>query len=107
MMFWHDDFNGRLFPKIKFLQVRKDPFRPSDVEGLYILRIEVYRETENDRYFGLKMKQNQKVMKEETCLFDDKGRLKIVYGADAYRIIKKSCYKAHIPRDLPKEEANV
>ena len=40
----------------------------------------------------------------ETCYFDEKGKLQIVSGEDAYPIILKSCHKTHIGRDLEKEE---
>ena len=55
--------------------------------------------TDYNTYFSLKLRKNKKIVKEETCLLDDEGHLKIVCGADAYYIILKSCYKTHIPRN--------
>ena len=64
MRLWTNDFNGRLFLKKQFLQVRRDPFRSSDdVEGLYVFRIEVYPETEEEMYFALKLKKNDQIIK--------------------------------------------
>ena len=39
---WLDDEKDRLHIKKSFLEVRSDPFNPSNVEGLYVLRVEVY-----------------------------------------------------------------
>ena len=41
---WQDEFDGRLHSKKEFLEVREDPFNPSDATDLYVLRIEAYPE---------------------------------------------------------------
>ena len=105
MRIWHDEYKGRLYLKKQFIKVREDPFHSSNLKNFYVLRIEVYPETEDDRYFSLQLKKNKKVFREETCLFDEEGHLEIIWGADAYNIILKSCYKTHIPRDLFKEDS--
>ena len=48
--------------------------------------------------------KEQKVVKEETCLLDEKGKLKVVSGKETYFIILKSFHKTEIARDLEKEE---
>ena len=64
MRLWTDDFNGRLYIRKKFLEVREDPFNPSDAKELYVMRIKVYPETEEEMLFSLKLRQNKKVVKE-------------------------------------------
>ena len=64
MRLWTDDFDGRLFITKQFLEVRSDPFSPSDnVKNRYVMRIEVYPETEDDKYFDLQLKKDKKVIK--------------------------------------------
>lgn len=105
MRLWNDNYNGRVYVKKRFLEVRADPFHPfDDVKDLYVLRIEVYPETEEDKYFALKLRKKEKVFKEETCYFDEKGYLKIVSAEDSYDIILRSFHKTHIKRDLDQEE---
>ena len=53
MRIWHDEYKGRLYLKKQFIKVREDPFHSSNLKNFYVLRIEVYPETEDDRYFSL------------------------------------------------------
>lgn len=126
MRLWHDQYHGRLRLKKAFLKVKKDPFSSSDVKSLYMLRIEVYpqskaedeedekgekkpklkdeKDTEPNTYFSLKLKKNGKLIKEETCLLDGEGKLRIVTGTDAYFIILRSFKKTQIVRGISKED---
>ena len=126
MRLWHDQYHGRLRLKKAFLKVKKDPFSSSDVKSLYVLRIEVYpqskaedeedekgekkpklkdeKDTEPNTYFSLKLKKNGKLIKEEACLLDGEGKLRIVTGKDAYFIILRSFKKTQIIRDISKED---
>ena len=61
---WHDEDKERIHIKKKFLPVHQDPFNPSDVEGLYVLRIEAYPESEDEKHFALKIKKKGEVIKE-------------------------------------------
>ena len=101
---WHKHYNGRMHLKKQFLGVREDPFHSSNVTGLCVLRIEVYPETEEDRYFHFMLEKNKKVVKVETCYFDEQGKLQVVSGEDAYGIIVKSYDKTHIKRQKAKTE---
>ena len=73
------------------------------MKDLFVLRIEVYPETADDKYFAIKLRKKKKILREEACEFDEQGRLKIVWGADAYGIFLRSCYKTHITRSLENE----
>ena len=83
--------------------MRTDPLKASDLEDLYVLRIEVYPEDEDSRYFSIRLRKKKKVLREEACSFDEKAKLKAVWGAEAYNIFLRNCHRTHIPRDLEKE----
>ena len=90
------------------MKVKQDPFSPSnDADGRYVLRIEVYPETEDYKHFNLKLKKKDRLVREETCLFDARGKLRIVSGEAAYPIILRSYHKTHIPRRLERQRGNL
>ena len=96
-----DDINGRLMIKKAFLKVKKDPFGPSDdLTNLHVLRIEVYPQTQYDKYFSLNLKKRDQLIRKETGVLDERGKLKIISGAAAGPVILRSYFRTHIPRRL-------
>ena len=68
MRLWRDNFHGRLTLKTTFVEVRSDPFQQENIEeNLFVVRMEVYPQTEEDKFFLLKLKKKRATVKEETC----------------------------------------
>ena len=55
-------------------------------------------------YFSLKLKKKDELIKVETCLLDEQGKMYVVSGEDAYSIILRSYHKTEIFRNLNREE---
>ena len=84
----------------KFLRVRPDPLSSSGAKDLYVLRIEVYPRNYKNKFFSIKVGQDGKLVREETCHFDEKGSVRVTPMEDAYDKILKSYRKTHVPRNI-------
>ena len=76
---WPNEFYGRLKIQKKFIEVRPDPFSPSDVKDLYVLMISVCP-SDDDRFFSLKVKASGGMLKHETYVLNEKDQATLVQG---------------------------
>ena len=52
----------------------------------------------------MEIRQGNKLIKEETCHFDERGQVEVTPMKDAYDKIRRSYRKTHIPRNIRADE---
>ena len=69
-----------------------------------MLRIEVYPENDENKFFSIKVGQDSELIREEACYFDEKGSLQVTHVEDADYKIRKSYKMTHAQRNIRGDE---